>query len=755
MSVTVNTRYAFSNLAVLVEEIQNSARSGRLICQRDNFQAFIYFEAGQIVHAVSGNLIGESVLYSLVNWNSGFVYFEEVSSAPDYDKSRTIDSQQAELFRQTLNLFQPTAANIEVKPSVIVVPDNGNSAGSHSESVYGINSAMSNNQRNRNNFPSEAAASTAPQDNRLNFSQSYAGSSNQVSLPVVSRAEGLEAILLPPGQVFRPPFKLQNSGPAKVIRQMVSERHTGYLGCTIRNGNQTDTAVLVMERGAITSARYSSNNQHLSGQTALDYLLSIDNAGEIVLTSVECEIKVLKAYEVVLANHVTKPNLPASTATIIQTVREVVQNRATVALRLSSPSRNLYYLLSEGEALGCYEARKGILELVDVPFSALVEEKDVRLDLLSAPASEPLNFKYGRARPATLDEIFNSETPGDIKVAARPTSKAPVARPQIGAASNDGVVSWRTIVEQGRKPYANLPATTQNFNGLRRAFEQGIYTGLIEVASSTYRLHYLIEKGVPVGLYVPDANNQKYTPASMSIFEVLDRSEFCLNVYLEQKKVSPQQFYENYLNALAEGTFSRAVKVVQEALHSGLSPETIYDEVFTPSMRQVGVLWQSGQLSVAQEHLATGITEYCRNLVMSSKSGIPTKRIGRVLLTSVSGNYHTLGINLLGDVFRWQGWEVFPLFSEMPEIEITESVFRHQIDLVCLSVSLPGQVIRAIKAVKTLRQSGWKGLIEVGGAAFLSNPEAFKQTGADFLGGDAQETVEQATRLLLERSAKA
>jgi methanogenic corrinoid protein MtbC1 len=476
---------------------------------------------------------------------------------------------------------------------------------------------------------------------------------------------------------------------------------------------------------------------------ALDALLEACEGADLTVTAVECELKLLKAYQAVLANHVMQPNLTTTITTIIQTVRDIVQNRLTAALRLSSPARNLFYLLSEGEALGCYEAKNGILELVDIPFSGLVEEKGVRLDVLGRPASEPLNLPRPTRKPVTLEDIFNAANETVVEPAAPAQHPTPV--------SKNLQIDWITILELGRRPYSNLSATTQNFNGLRRAFEKNDYNGLIELKSSENQLHYLIEKGVPVRECVLDPLTGSTAPNTFSVFEALDRPGYIINVYLEQKKASPDQFSADYLQTLVDGSFSRAVKVVQEALRAGLTPEVIYDAIFATSMRQIGVLWQTGQISIAQEHLATGMTEYCRNMVMSSKGGIPSKRIGRVLLTSVSGNNHTLGLNLLGDVFRWQGWEVFPLFSEMPENEITEAVYRHQIDLICLSVSLPGQTIRAIKTVKTLRQSGWKGFIEVGGAAFINNPEAFKQTGADFLGGDAQATVEYATRLILER----
>lgn len=213
----------------------------------------------------------------------------------------------------------------------------------------------------------------------------------------------------------------------------------------------------------------------------------------------------------------------------------------------------------------------------------------------------------------------------------------------------------------------------------------------------------------------------------------------------------PDQVYGYYLQAIERGAFAQASEVVQSALQGGVVPEAIYDQVFTPTLREVGRRWQTGEMTVAQEHLATGITEYCRSIVLNDQKAANHLTSRKVMLTSVNGNQHTLGLNLLADIFRWRGWEVFPLFSALPDDEIASAVQFYHVDLVCLSVALPAQITRVTSAIKTLRQSGWTGLIEVGGAAFVNYPEITLQTGADFYGGDALETVEKVTQLMKSR----
>ena len=65
---------------------------------------------------------------------------------------------------------------------------------------------------------------------------------------------------------------------------------------------------------------------------------------------------------------------------------------------------------------------------------------------------------------------------------------------------------------------------------------------------------------------------------------------------------------EAYAAALLAGEDGGAERTIRDALDAGLTEGVIHDAVITPAMRRVGDLWSSGELTVADEHLATQIT---------------------------------------------------------------------------------------------------------------------------------------------------
>ena len=50
-----------------------------------------------------------------------------------------------------------------------------------------------------------------------------------------------------------------------------------------------------------------------------------------------------------------------------------------------------------------------------------------------------------------------------------------------------------------------------------------------------------------------------------------------------------------------------AWEVLEAALGSGMEPEEVLLEIVVPTMRSIGVLWEKGELTVADEHRASSV----------------------------------------------------------------------------------------------------------------------------------------------------
>jgi methanogenic corrinoid protein MtbC1 len=211
-----------------------------------------------------------------------------------------------------------------------------------------------------------------------------------------------------------------------------------------------------------------------------------------------------------------------------------------------------------------------------------------------------------------------------------------------------------------------------------------------------------------------------------------------------------QQAYAGYLAAVKAGDRRRAFDVIERARAEGLDLRTLYLEVFQPALREVGRLWEENRITVAEEHLATAITQAAMMRVYDTVE-LPD-RTGPVLIAAcVETERHEVGLHMLCDLLELEGWETVFLGSSVPVDSLVQMTVDRSPDVLALSATITPNVpslraaITAIRAATGARQP----LVLVGGLPFLEDPELAETAGADVTARDAGEAV----ALLLERFA--
>ncbi len=189
-----------------------------------------------------------------------------------------------------------------------------------------------------------------------------------------------------------------------------------------------------------------------------------------------------------------------------------------------------------------------------------------------------------------------------------------------------------------------------------------------------------------------------------------------------------------YLAALRVGDEHEAREVVERAQQDGLSPAQVYFEVFAPSMVMIGTLWEQNDISVAEEHVATAITE--RLIAALSPSFSPpqrehTRHRGTVILGCVAGERHVLGLRMLADLFREQDWRVLDLGADVPIGDWVELARRYGVDVVAIATTTSRHLPAVKSLVDKLRTELPHIRILVGGAVFDQNPDLWQEIGAD------------------------
>jgi methanogenic corrinoid protein MtbC1 len=145
-----------------------------------------------------------------------------------------------------------------------------------------------------------------------------------------------------------------------------------------------------------------------------------------------------------------------------------------------------------------------------------------------------------------------------------------------------------------------------------------------------------------------------------------------------------------YAVAVLSGDEVGAERVVREAMEAGLGSAEIYDRIVAPAMWLVGELWERGEISVADEHLATEITT--RVLALQAEvRRVAAERSGhRVMLATPSGEHHGLALRMVENVLREGGYQALQLGTDVPANALAASAARYRPDVLCLSSTMPG-----------------------------------------------------------------
>ncbi|MEO8875988.1 MAG: MerR family transcriptional regulator [Polyangiaceae bacterium] len=123
----------------------------------------------------------------------------------------------------------------------------------------------------------------------------------------------------------------------------------------------------------------------------------------------------------------------------------------------------------------------------------------------------------------------------------------------------------------------------------------------------------------------------------------------------------------------------------------------ILDRVLTPALHEIGRRWHEGELSVAQEHLASQrLSTVLRDLLRLSPGADSD---ARVLLACFAEDDHELG--LLGTAIRFSSWGFRPIFlgARTPPGAIRSAIGAVSPALVALSVTVTPHPARARELV--------------------------------------------------------
>ena len=117
---------------------------------------------------------------------------------------------------------------------------------------------------------------------------------------------------------------------------------------------------------------------------------------------------------------------------------------------------------------------------------------------------------------------------------------------------------------------------------------------------------------------------------------------------------------------------------------------------------QVGDGWMRGELAIFEEHL---YSEQIHVLLRAAIGQLDiTPAPPRILLTTLPGELHTIGMLMVEAILTLNGATCIPLGAQTPIPEIQQAIRAHQVDILCLSCSASFPKTLCISSLTDLRR---------------------------------------------------
>jgi methanogenic corrinoid protein MtbC1 len=159
--------------------------------------------------------------------------------------------------------------------------------------------------------------------------------------------------------------------------------------------------------------------------------------------------------------------------------------------------------------------------------------------------------------------------------------------------------------------------------------------------------------------------------------------------------LSPGHLRAAIVEAASNSDVDALARLVDQALALP-SLEESFVEVLGPALIEVGDNWASGDLSVAQEHLASAtVRAALQKLLADARAGVR----GTAVLACAPGERHEIGLLMLAVLLRGDGWQVAYLGADTPLHEAVSFAERLSADLLCLSATTRDPAVSLAKAL--------------------------------------------------------
>jgi trimethylamine corrinoid protein len=218
-------------------------------------------------------------------------------------------------------------------------------------------------------------------------------------------------------------------------------------------------------------------------------------------------------------------------------------------------------------------------------------------------------------------------------------------------------------------------------------------------------------------------------------------------------EMSKEQILESLARAVIDGDEDEAKERASEALGQQLDPLEAVEQGLSKGMDEIGGQFETGEVFLPELLMAAAAFNAAMDILNPEieAQGKQVTRLGTVLISTVKGDVHNIGKNIVATVLGINGFKVVDIGVDNSSLEIIQEAQKAQVDIIALSSLMTTTMPAQREVVEVLKEMGLRDrfAVMVGGGPVT--PEWADELGADGYGKTAVHAVDTARRLMSER----
>lgn len=212
----------------------------------------------------------------------------------------------------------------------------------------------------------------------------------------------------------------------------------------------------------------------------------------------------------------------------------------------------------------------------------------------------------------------------------------------------------------------------------------------------------------------------------------------------------PTDMVRPLYDALVELDDDRADEIMEQAFAMYTMP-TVYVEIITPTLVEIGEAWHRGEVFISTEHFATA---YLRGRLLALLQAYPHRPDApAVFVGCAPTERHEVGSLIFAVMLRQAGYNVVYLGQDVPTNDIVQAALQTRPAMICMSASSPHSAMLMVDIQDQLsRAEPPVPLFGYGGRAFDADPALREQIPGYYLGADPRDAINLLNNLLRAKS---